>query len=81
MSVSQSPLFPHNLDSKHFRNSLMCQSPDIIGIEFSSLYYLPAAPSITSLDHREVWIEKEQQKYYSLWLEHFANFILTLLAP
>lgn len=54
MSESQSPLFPHNLDSKHFRNSLMCQGPDIIGMEFSSLQYLPVASDTASLDQRGV---------------------------
>lgn len=59
----------------------MFQGSDIIGMEFSSLQYVPAVPDITSLDHREVWIEKEQWKHYFLWLEIYANFILTLRPP
>lgn len=76
MSVAQSLLF-----LTIFRNSLMSQCSDNIGMEFSSLQYLPAVPDITPVDHREVWIEKEQWKHYFLWLEIYANFMLTLRPP
>lgn len=73
MSAAQNLLFLTIL-----RSSLMFQCSDITSMEFSSLQYLPAVPDITSLDHREVWIEKEQWKHYFLRLEIYANFILTL---